>query len=196
MRKLKMSSAGHAVSIPDGASDSLNRAAQQSCAPLVIARDAEEQVRSILSQVGQKRHPAPEFFHQEDNMKQLLDSGNSLPSRIAIKAKGHILFVNPAKIVAVEAQGKYVSLACVSGSYLLRESIAGLAEKLKPFGFIRIHRSVLVNTSFVEEIHPSVSGEYILRIRGGKEYSVTRTFKENLNLIAQFWLGTNGFNTD
>lgn len=30
-----------------------------------------------------------------------------------------------------------------------------MAEKLKPYGFIRIHRSVVVNISAVEEIQPS-----------------------------------------
>ena len=80
----------------------------------------------------------------------------------------------------------------LSGSYLLRESISVMAEKLEPYGFIRIHRSVLVNTSFVEEIHPWTTGEYVLRIKGGKEWTVSRTYKKNLKSIAQFWVGTNG----
>ena len=125
--------------------------------------------------------------------EQLQRPGCPLPAKIAIKAKGRILFVNPAEIIAVEAEGNYVLLWRASGSYLLRESISGLAEKLKPFGFIRIHRSVLVNSSFVEEIQPWTTGEYILRIKGGKEYTVTRTFKKNLASVAQFWLGTDAF---
>jgi LytTr DNA-binding domain len=60
------------------------------------------------------------------------------------------------------------------------------------YGFIRIHRSVLVNTSFVEELHPWTTGEYVLRIKGGKELTVSRTYKKNLKSIAQFWVGTNG----
>lgn len=126
-------------------------------------------------------------------LEQLQRPGRLLPSKIAIKAKGRILFIDPAEIIAVEAEGNYVLLLRASGSYLLRESMSGLAEKLKPFGFIRIHRSVLVNASFVQEIQPWATGEYILRIKGGKEYTVTRTFKKNLNSIAQFWLGTDAF---
>jgi two-component system LytT family response regulator len=113
-------------------------------------------------------------------------------SRIAIKTKGSILFVDPADIAIVEAQGNYVLLQRLSGSYLLRESISTMAQKLEPYGFIRIHRSVLVNTSFVEEIHPWTTGEYVLRIKGGKELTVSRTYKKNLKSIAQFWVGTNG----
>lgn len=68
---------------------------------------------------------------------------------IAIKAKGKILFINPGDVVAVQAEGNYVSLQRESDSYLLRESISKVEEKLKPYGFIRIHRSALVNTTFV-----------------------------------------------
>jgi len=42
-----------------------------------------------------------------------------------------------------------------------------MAEKLKPYGFIRIHRSVTVNISAVEGVQPLPTGEYRLRLKGG-----------------------------
>jgi len=117
----------------------------------------------------------------------------SKPAKIAIKTKGRILFIDPAEVATVEAEGNYVLLQRHSGSYLLRESISTMAEKLKPHGFIRIHRSVLVNTSFVQEIQPWSTGEYILRIKGGKELTVSRTYKQNLKSIARSWVGTDRF---
>jgi DNA-binding LytR/AlgR family response regulator len=115
------------------------------------------------------------------------------PSRIAIKVKGRILFINPGDVVAVLAEGNYVLLQQESSSHLLRESISAVAVKLEPLGFIRIHRSVLVNIAFVEEIKPYPSGEYALRVKGGKEYTVTRTYKENLKSLAEFWIGASAF---
>jgi hypothetical protein len=68
--------------------------------------------------------------------------------RIACKANGRISFLNLAEIVAVHAEGNYVSLQHRPNPYLLRESLSSIAEKkLKPYGFIRIHRSVVVNIS-------------------------------------------------
>jgi two-component system LytT family response regulator len=113
--------------------------------------------------------------------------------KIAIKAKGRILFINPAEVAVIRAEGNYVLLEKRSGSYLLRESISMVAEKLKPHGFIRIHRSVLVNISFVEEIQPWPTGEYVLRIKGGQELTVSRMYKSNLRSIAQLWVGTDAF---
>jgi two-component system LytT family response regulator len=109
--------------------------------------------------------------------------------RIAIKVKGKILFIHPSDVVAIEAQGNYVMLQRGDCRYLLHESISVVEKKLESHGFIRIHRSVLVNGSFVEEIVPHSTGEYGLRVKGGKEYTVTRTYKENLKSLAEFSIG-------
>jgi DNA-binding LytR/AlgR family response regulator len=114
-------------------------------------------------------------------------------ARIGIKAEGRILFIDAADVIAVEAKGNYVLLLHTSGSYMLRESILTMAEKLNPHGFVRVHRSVLVNAALVEEIRPWSSGEYRLRVRGGREFTVTRTYKKNLRLLAQSWIGMKSF---
>ncbi len=136
----------------------------------------------------------------EDQAARLVEDLPSLqaparPSspRIAIKVKGRILFLNLGEVVAVRAEGNYVLLQRDSNSYLLRESISAVAEKLEPYGFIRIHRSILVNAAFVEEIRPYSTGEYGLRVKNGKEYTVTRTYKKNLKSLAEFWIGTSTF---
>ncbi len=110
--------------------------------------------------------------------------------RIAIKAKGKVLFLDVAGIVAVQAEGNYISLKHRTNTYLVRESLSYMAEKLKPYGFVRIARSVIVNVSAVEEIQPLPTGEYRLRVKGGKEYMATRTYKHNLRDLAQLWIGS------
>ena len=123
-------------------------------------------------------------------LQQLEGIAKRQAPRIAFKAKGRILFVDLAEIVAVQAEGNYVSLQHRPRPYLLRESLSSIAEKLKPFGFIRIHRSVVVNISAVEEIQPLPTGEYRLRVKGGKEYLVTRRYKGSLRDLAQLWVGS------
>lgn len=115
------------------------------------------------------------------------------PTRIAIKAKGRILFLEPENVMAVHAEGNYVLLQREGGSNLLRESISVMAKELEPYGFIRIHRSVLINSSFVDEIHPLPTGDYALRLKNGKEYNVARTYKKHLRAIASSWIGVDNF---
>jgi two-component system, LytTR family, response regulator len=130
-----------------------------------------------------------------DFLPQLQGIPSGAPLRIAIKGDGRILFIDPNDVVAVQAEGNYVLLQREAGSHLLRESISVMADKLRPYGFIRIHRSVLVNSAFVREIRPWSTGEYGLLLKSGKEYTVTRTYKKNLKHIAASWIGTDVFSS-
>jgi len=116
-------------------------------------------------------------------------------SRIGIKANGTILFIDSGDIIAIEVKGNYLSLLHTSGSYILHGSITMAEKKLNLHGFVRIHRSVLVNAAFVEELRPWPTGKYVIRVKGGKEYEVTRTYKTNLQFLAGSWIGTDGFAT-
>ena len=121
-----------------------------------------------------------------DHIDRNIPGANRTQSpRIVIKTKGRILFISTSYIAAVEAQRNYVLLQCQSNSYLLRESISRIAERLQFFGFVRIHRSVLVNSASVEAIQPCPTGEYAIRLKNGKEYNVTRTYKKNLASLVE-----------
>lgn len=125
-------------------------------------------------------------------LRELEVLAKRLAPRIAVKANGKILLLDLADILAVQAEGNYISLQHQRAHYLVRESLSSIAEKLRPYGFVRIHRSVIVNSSAVEEIQPLPTGEYRLRVKGGKEYSVTRKCKCNLSDLAQLWVGLKG----
>ena len=173
MNTPKMGPARHAVPGPERSSRfPVDREAQHPRAALVIARDAREQPARTQTQAK------PKSF------------------RVAIKVGGKILFINLCDVVSVRARGKCVWLQGNASSYLVRESISVVAKALETHGFIRIHRSVLVNILLVEEIRPLSTGEYCLRVEGGKEYTVTRTYKKNLNSLADFWIGTGAFSPD
>jgi two-component system, LytTR family, response regulator len=116
-----------------------------------------------------------------------------LALRVGLKVSGKILFVDPREIFAVHAERNYVSLQMESASYFVRESISHMEEKLLSYGFIRINHSALVNACFVEEIRPHSTGEYFVRVKGGREYTVTRTYKKNLPSLAVLWIGVRGF---
>jgi DNA-binding LytR/AlgR family response regulator len=110
-------------------------------------------------------------------------------ARIAIKAKGRVLFVDSIDVVVAKAQGNYVALVHKSGCYLVRETMATAEQKLTPLGFVRIHRSILVNTPLVRDLRRDNTGRYVLRTTDGSEHPVGRTYKDNLKAIARSWLG-------
>src|SRR5215468_2595636 len=158
----------------------------------VLKPFSNESINEALDRAAQraKGERAAKLIEALPHLQKLPCSGHPM---IAIKAKGKILFINPGDVVAVQAEGNYVRLQRESDSYLLRESISRVAEKLKAYGFIRIHRSWLVNTTFVVEIKPYSTGNCGLRVKGGKEYAVTRTYKKNLKPLTEFRIGNGVF---
>jgi two-component system LytT family response regulator len=158
----------------------------------VIKPCSNESINEALDRAARraKGERAAKLIEALPQWQKLSSPGHPM---IAIKAKGRILFISPSDVVAVQAKGNYVSLQRESDSYLLRESISMVAEKLKPYGFIRIHRSALVNTSFVVEIKPHSAGKYGLRVKGGKEYAVTGGYKKNLKPLTEFRIGSGAF---
>ena len=158
----------------------------------VLKPFSNESINEALDRAArrEKGERAAKLIEALPQLQKLSSPGRPM---IAIKAKGRILFISPGDVVAVQAEGNYVSLQRESDSYLLRESISMVAEKLKPYGFIRIHRSALVNTSFVVEIKPYSAGKYGLRVKGGKEYALTSGYKKNLKPLTEFRIGSGAF---
>jgi len=118
--------------------------------------------------------------------------GTRPPAKVAIKDKRRITFVNIVDIVSVEAQGNYVLLHRRSGSTMLREAISTVARKMRMHGFIRIHRSVLINATHVESVETLISGDYRVVLFGDRRYTVTRSYKANLPQLAAVWFGSPG----
>jgi DNA-binding LytR/AlgR family response regulator len=144
------------------------------------------------SDMGLRRTTSEHIGKGKTPREGLVMSPPLLP-RLAIRIKGRTRFVSADCVLVVLAQGNYVLLQCESASYPLRESITAIQKQLEPYGFVRIHRSVLVNRLWVEEIRPYLTGDYRLRIRGGKEFKVTRTYKCNLKSLAELWLSNDSF---
>ena len=114
--------------------------------------------------------------------------GGEKGARIAFQSKGRVLLFEASKLVAIEAQGNYVLLQQQTCSHLFRKSISKVEKTLGPYGFVRIHRSVVVNSAHVEEIQFLPTGEYRVRVRSGKTYNVGRRYTTNLRLLAEAWI--------
>jgi len=146
---------------------------------------ATRQQRNTVASIGRRR----DFVLVENEQFRTKSKAEGEVARIAIKAGARVLFVDAADIVAAKAQGNYIALAHKSGCYLVRETMATAERKLTPLGFVRIHRSIRVNTSLVKDLRRDAAGTYVLRTIDGMEHPVGRAYRCNLKVIATSWLG-------
>ena len=72
---------------------------------------------------------------------------------IPVELGGVTRFIPRSDIRWVQAQGDYARLHTPSGSHLVRIPLTTLEEQWADAGFVRIHRSTLVATRHISEIH-------------------------------------------
>jgi len=87
--------------------------------------------------------------------------------------------IGAEQICWVQGARNYAELHAGSAQYIMRSSMRELEEMLSAHGFIRIHRSYLVNRKQVDALQQR-RGEVLLRLRDGTELPVGRTYREQV----------------
>jgi DNA-binding LytR/AlgR family response regulator len=75
----------------------------------------------------------------------------------------------------IEAERDYVRLHVGARSYLVRDSIRGLVERLDPAAFVRIHRSAVVQRDRVAQLAPRPGGGLTVVLSKGARPPVGRS---------------------
>jgi two-component system, LytTR family, response regulator len=103
--------------------------------------------------------------------------------RLVVKSGNRVVFVEAGEIDWIEAAGNYVRLKTARESFLMREGISRIADKLDPRQFVRIHRSTIVNIRRIKELQPCNRGEYMVILKDGKELSCSRGYRAKLHAL-------------
>jgi two-component system LytT family response regulator len=114
----------------------------------------------------------------DERIADLLRSRSRHPQRFLVRVRDKSVVVNAADIDWIEAADYYVTLHAEGKSYLLREPIASLAEKLDPERFFRVHRSAIVNLDRVREVHSLFRGDRALVLADGTQVKLSRSRRE------------------
>lgn len=88
-----------------------------------------------------------------------------------------------AEVLAARSAGNYVEFLLADGRRpLMRMPLAALSDRLAGRGFVRTHRSWLVNTARVTGLRPDGSGDYTVEL-GSEEAPLSRRFRDALQAI-------------
>lgn len=89
--------------------------------------------------------------------------------------------VPPNAILSLRAAGNYVEFQLADGARpLMRTSLQDMQERLAPHGFLRTHRSWIVNPTRIRKIEAIGSGDFLLTLETGDEAPLSRRFPEAL----------------
>ena len=86
------------------------------------------------------------------------------PLRLTVDRGGKKVFIPAADVCYFEARADFCNAICAEGTYLINESISSLERRLVSEGFIRVHRSYLVNLEDVRNVEIGSTGLMELRL--------------------------------
>jgi hypothetical protein len=112
------------------------------------------------------------------------DAGVAARDPVVIDEGQRVLRVAPAEILAARSAGNYVEFLIADGRRpLMRATLAGIDEQLAPKGFVRIHRSWLVNPVHVAAIEAEGSGDYGLTLGDGTQVPLSRRYRHAMEKL-------------
>jgi len=133
----------------------------------VQADRIEESLRRVLAARLVPTHPAVAGRQERDD-----------DPTIPVELAGTTRMLPRSSVQWAEAQGDYARLHTAEGSHLIRVSLASLAERWAEAGFVRIHRSYLVQLKLIGELRLTNNG-YVVVI-GERELPVSRRHTREL----------------
>lgn len=102
---------------------------------------------------------------------------SKLAGKLAVEEEGEIFYIEPKEILYMSRDDKVSRIITKSGEYEVKTPLKDLENRLKPFSFFRVHKSYLVNLSYVTRLTPWFNGAYQLELEGRKELlSVSRNY--------------------
>lgn len=128
---------------------------------------------------------SPDIHRLQSDLERftvLLKSGQQTQP-FTVRVGTRIRFMDPKKIRYIKAEGNYVRIVGDEESVLARERIADMEKQLQDAGFLRIHRSVLINLSCTKEMRPHEYGEYEFVLENGESFVSSAAYRERIRAI-------------
>jgi two-component system, LytTR family, response regulator len=94
--------------------------------------------------------------------------------RLLVRERGRVLFVNAGEIDYIESADYYVELHLDRRTYLCRVPLTRLAEQLAPHGFVRLHRTVMINARRLHALEPEGNRRLCAVLQDGTRLRVSR----------------------
>jgi two-component system LytT family response regulator len=103
--------------------------------------------------------------------------------RLVIRARGKVSFLTPSEIDWIEADGKHARLHAGRETHVVRHTLNRLEQRLASHGFVRVHRSAIVNVDRIKELEPWFHGEYVVILKDGTKLTSSAAHSQALHRI-------------
>ena len=124
-----------------------------------------------------KEKGAVAFFKQTPASKP---ASQQYADTLRIKTGRSIEWIKTDAVQYIEANQNCIHIFTASQKYVIYTSLVKFSSQLDPCRFIRIHRAVIVNRSWISEVRPASSGDAEVILSQGTSLSCSRRYRCNL----------------
>jgi two-component system, LytTR family, response regulator len=154
-----------------------------------LLKPIEEERLTLTVQKLHKLPPAQSTDFYSTQMLKLLEQMKPKKeiASVSVKSGNKILILPLTDISYFEAEEKYVFLVATDGAkYLTNYTITTLEEKL-PGSFVRVSRSVILNSTLLREAEKHFSGKYVLQLNDKNRSKITSgmSYIENVRKLLE-----------
>lgn len=158
--------------------DSLAEAVERARAALAERRQLNQSQR-LMGLITQLRHTEGDAF-REALVNAVTSMEHDFATEISIRDRGRVTKVDIDTVEMISAERDYIRIWANGKSYLLRETMKDIEQRLNPAVFARVHRSTIVNLKRVTELKVSASGAYVLALGDHPDIRVGRSYKRRI----------------
>ena len=95
--------------------------------------------------------------------------------RLFIKTGNRIDVVAVSDIIHIEAEDDYVEIFTADKKYLKKETMNYLEKSLSKETFVRVHRSSIINTNYIQKLERYGKESYVVILNDGSKVNVSKS---------------------
>lgn len=102
-----------------------------------------------------------------ETLQSLSESIHHISERIAVRHKGEIRILEASEITYIEAWDDYIKIHLSDATFVKKQTLNRAEDMLSGSGFIRCHRSYLVNISLIQALDQGEGNQWEIRLKTG-----------------------------
>lgn len=143
---------------------------------LAAAADIAKDQQGLTTESGTDR------ANRADKATETIESRYCIESQKLVIQDGRnpIQLIPYQDIIWIDAAGDYMCVHTQTETYVMRARLKSLIDERLPDVFVRIHKSTVVNLTYIEKLQPLSNSEYNAVLQNEKVLKVSRTYAKAL----------------
>lgn len=162
------------------------KAFEQNATDYLLKPYSQSRFNEALKRVTLKHQKPKGTNITTDKLLQSIDNQENILQRVVVKHHNQIEVISTEQLIYLESADDYVMLHTANARFLKQKTMKYFEDHLDKEAFVRVHRSYLVQISYIARFEPYGKDSFIVILKNNKQIPMSRAgarlLKEKLGL--------------